>query len=165
MSNISLYQMTQEYTEAFEALSDADLPPEAVRDTLEGLQGEIAVKGANVAAFILNLEAEADKVKLVEKRIAERRKALENKADKMRDYLKQNMERCGITNIKALDGSFSATLTKPRASVVIDNDRALPGDLVKTKTEPDKAAIKVALESGREVEGAHLEYNAGLQIR
>jgi hypothetical protein len=164
MSNLSLYQMTAEYNEAFESMIDSDIPVEAIRDTLEGLQGEITVKGANVAAFILNLEAEADKVKTVEDRIRDRRKALEAKADRMRDYLKQNMERCGITNIKALDGSFSATLTKPRASVVIDNPAQIPSHFMKVKYEPDKTAIKEALDDGQQIDGAHIEHKPSLRI-
>lgn len=164
MSNLSLYHMTKDYEEAFLALVDADIPPEALNDTLEALEGELTVKAANVAAFALNLEAEAEKIKAVEQRIAARRKVYENKADRIRSYLKENMERAGIKKIEALDGSFTATLTAPRASVVVDNEDALPSEFIKTTTSPDKAAISEALKIGAEVPGAHLEYKAGLRL-
>jgi hypothetical protein len=164
MSNLSLYHMTQDYEQAFLALIDADIPPEALNDTLEALEGELTVKASNVAAFVLNLEAEAEKIKAVEQRIAARRKVYESKAERIRSYLKENMERAGIKKIEALDGSFTATLTAPRASVVVDNEAALPPSFVKTTTSPDKAAIGEALKDGQEVPGAHLEYKAGLRI-
>ncbi|MBQ1558396.1 MAG: siphovirus Gp157 family protein, partial [Pseudomonas sp.] len=38
-------------------------------------------------------------------RISDRRKALEKRAENMREYLRTNMEKAGISEIKALDGS------------------------------------------------------------
>lgn len=164
MNSLSLYAMTEDYEAAFLALADSDMPADAIDDTLEALEGELTMKGANVAAFILNLEAEAEKAKLAEKRISERRKALENKADRMRDYLKFNMERAGIKSISAIDASFKATLTAPRASVVVDDVGSLAPEFTKTKIEPDKTAIKAAIDGGMEIPGAHIEWRAGLKI-
>lgn len=164
MSNLSLYSMTDQYQQAFLDLADSDIPEDAINDTLEALEGELTIKAANVAAFVLNLEAEAEKIKAAEERIAVRRKALEAKAKRIRAYLKENMERAGIKKIPALDGSFCATLTAPRASVVISNEIALPSSFIKLVRTPDKAAIAAALKDGQEVPGAHLEHNAGLRI-
>lgn len=164
MSNLSLYTMAKEYESAFLTLIDTDIPEEAINDTLEGLEGELTIKAANVAAFALNLEAEADKIKQVEQRIAARRKAYENKAARIRAYLKENMERAGIKKIEALDGSFCATLTAPRASVVVEDESAVPEEYFRTVKSADKTAIGAALKDGLTVPGAHLEYNAGLRI-
>jgi hypothetical protein len=164
MTNLSLYTMAKEYESAFLALIDSDIPEDAINDTLEGLEGELTIKATNVAAFVLNLEAEAEKIKQVEQRIAARRKAYENKAARIRTYLKENMERAGIKKIEALDGSFSATLTAPRESVVVADENSLPDEYFRTVMSADKMAIGAALRSGKEVPGAHLEYNAGLRI-
>jgi hypothetical protein len=164
MNNLSLYSVTKDYEEAFFALADMDLPEDAISDTLEALEGELALKGANVAAFVLNLEAEAEKIKEAEKRIALRRKAFESKAQRIKDYLRENMERAGIKKIEALDKSFAVTLLAPRASVAIDDESALPSDCVKTAVSPDKAVIAQKLKDGIEVPGAHLEFKAGLRI-
>jgi len=164
MSNLSLYHMAKEYETAFLALIDADIPPEALSDTLEALEGELTVKAANVAAFALNLEAEVEKIKAVEQRIAARRKVYEGKAERIRAYLKQNMERAGIKKIEALDGSFTATLTAPRASVVVDDETLLPDEYVKVSTSPNKTAIAEAIKGGTDVAGAHLEFNVGLRL-
>src|SRR5690606_34794609 len=120
--SMSLYHMTEQYQRALADLTDADLPEEVVADTLEALEGELIQKGQAVAAFALNLAAEVDAIKAVEKRISDRRKALERRAEGLRDYLRTNMEKAGISEIKAMDGSFTAKLAKGRPSVVVDDE-------------------------------------------
>lgn len=166
MNNLSLYTMTKDFEQAFLTLVDMDLPEDALRDTLEALEGELTLKGANVAAFILNLEAEAEKIKEAETRIAARRKVFENKAARMREYLKDNMEAAGIKKIEAIDRTFVVTLIAPRSSVVVDDAKLLPKECIRvTITEqPDKTLIGQMLKDGKEVAGVHLEYKAGLKI-
>ena len=165
--SLSLYHMTEEYRQALQELTDADLPDDVVRDTLEALSGELLKKGEAVAAFTLNLGAEIDAIKAVEKRISDRRKALEKRADNLREYLRTNMEKAGISEIKALDGSFTAKLGKGRPSVVIDDETALPddSDYVRWTKAPNKTAIAEAIKAGKEVPGAHLEIKPTITIK
>ena len=77
MSALTLYQLTGQFRE-LEALADSDdLPPEVIRDTLEGLTGELEVKAISVAAFTRNLEASADM-------IDEAAKAMQTRARRLR---------------------------------------------------------------------------------
>jgi hypothetical protein len=163
---MSLYHMATEYQVALVALSDPELPEDVVADTLEALEGELIHKGQAVAAFALNLDAEVDAIKAVEKRISDRRKALESRATHMRNYLKMNMERCGISEIKAIDGSFTAKLTAGRESVVIDDESLIPDDseYVKWSRTVSKTAIGDAIKAGKEVPGAHLEKRPALRL-
>lgn len=162
----SLYKLAEDYQLALEQLTNLDLPEEAVRDTLEGMTGEIIEKGKNVAAFILNLDLELDKVKTVEQRLTARRKAIESRIKSIREYLRSNMERCGITEIKADDGSFKAKLTKGIASVVIEDENKIPDNspFVKWTKSISKTEIKKALENGEAIEGARLETRPSLRL-
>jgi hypothetical protein len=163
---MKLYQLADEYQQALEVLDDPELPEEVVRDTLEALQGGLVQKGQAVAAYALNLSAEIEVLKAHEKRVAAKRKALEGREEWLRGYLKSNMERCGINEIKAIDGTFTAKLGKGRPSVVIDDDKLIPDDseFVRWKREVDKTAIAAAIKSGQEVPGAHLETRPTLRI-
>lgn len=163
---MSLYHMTENYRAALVDLSDPELPEEVVADTLEALEGELIQKGQAVAAFALNLAAEVEAIKTVEKRIVERRRALENRVERMREYLRANMERAGITEIKALDGSFTAKLAKGRPSVVVDDESLIPDDseFVRWKREVSKTAIADAIKAGQEVPGAHIEVRPSLRL-
>lgn len=164
--SLSLYQISDEYLKAFLEMADSDLPDEVINDTLEGMEGEIVDKGKNVIAFILNLEAEADAMRSAEKRIAERRQSIQKKVERFKEYLRFNMERTGITEITANDGSFKAKLYPNRdESVVIDDESKLSDNLMRIKKEPDKTAIKVAIKEFGIIEGAHIERKSRLEIK
>lgn len=96
--NTSLYQLADEYMVAATKLADLDLDEQTIADTLEGLAGAVEIKATNVAMFVRNLEASADAIKQAEAQMSARRKAIEGRAGRIRDYLKTNMERTGITN-------------------------------------------------------------------
>ncbi|MEB0170062.1 siphovirus Gp157 family protein [Pseudomonas sp. CCC4.4] len=163
---ISLYHMSAEYQQALVALSDPDLPEDVVADTLQALEGGLVQKGQAVAAFALNLSAEVEAVKVVEKRIAARRKSLEGRAEAMREYLRSNMAACGITEIKAIDGSFTAKLAKGTPSVVLDDESLFLDDseFVTWTRALSKSKIASAIKDGRNVPGAHLETKPALRL-
>lgn len=163
---ISLYHLSTEYQQALVALSDPDLPEDVVADTLQALEGGLVQKGQAVAAFALNLAAEVEAVKAVEKRIAARRKALEGRTEAMREYLRSNMAACGITEIKAIDGSFTAKLAKGTPSVVLDDESLFLDDseFVTWTRTLSKSKISAAIKDGRNVPGAHLETKPSLRL-
>lgn len=165
-STLSLYLMTDEYRQALSVLVDTDLDEQTIADTLEGLQGELSQKAANVAAFVLNLEAEAEAARAAEERIHRRRQALERRAAQMRDYLLGNMTRAGISEISALDQSFHARVLPGRESVEVEDESALPPDFRRLKVieEPDKALIARAIKEGYAVPGARLVRRPTLKI-
>lgn len=163
----SLYEISATYQRAFLELAEiADESPEAVADTLEAIEGEFAVKAANVAAWLLNQEAEVEAIKQAEERMRTRRKALEARTASLRDYLKRNMIACGISEIKALDNSFRARLMAGRESVVVDDEDALPEDCkrITVKVDPDKTRILKLIKAGESVPGARVEKNPSLRI-
>lgn len=166
MTGLSLYHMTQEYIDALSCLRDSDFDDATIADTLEGLTGELAIKAANVAAFALNIEAEADAAKAAEERIKKRRQMLEKRAAELRQYLLNNMQAAGITEIVANDKSFRARVMAGRESVVIDDEASLPPDYIREKVirEPNKTLIAAAIKDGHDVAGARLERKPSLKI-
>ena len=163
----TLYELSGQYLQAQEALSDLDLPEQVVADTLEGLAGEIELKGMNIAKFIGNLESQADAIKQAEARMTARRKLLEARADWLREYLRSNMERCGITEISC--EYFEVKLRKNPPKVVIDALPGIPETFMRTPPppppEPDKKAIAEYLKTGVVVTWAHLEQGSRVDIK
>lgn len=163
----SLYEISSQYQQAFLALADIeDGNEQLVADTLEGIEGEFSLKATNVTAYLLNLDAEAEQIKQAEERCKARRKAIEARADALRSYLLRNMQACGITEIKATDGSFRARLMAGRESVRIDNESLIPLDCKRTKiiTEPDKTEILKRCKAGEAIPGASVVRNPTLKI-
>jgi chromosome segregation ATPase len=168
MSNMpALYEISRDYQQALAAFADpdSDLPPEAVADTLEGIEGQLQEKAVNIAKFMQNLDAAADAIKEAERRMAVRRKAIEHRAQWLKDYLKRNMEATGITRIDS--PWFNLSVQNNPVAVEILDEAALP-EAYKTEVvtiKIDKTAIKQALKAGDEVPGAMLTQGTRLAIR
>ena len=164
----ALYQLADEYRQQLDALADMELDEQTLADTLESLGGELTEKATNVAMFIRNLEGMSEQIRNAEKQMAERRKALENRADRIRDYLLTNMIRCEMTKIDS--PWFSVAVRNNPPSVVIDDMDALAAfdsEYIVTKTEqsPDKKAIAAAIKAGKSVAGVHLESKQSVVIK
>lgn len=152
---MKLYELSQDFNDFLTLAEQEEFDEQTISDTLESLTAEITEKGRNVAAFAQNIEAEIEAMKDAEKRIADRRKALERKSEWMRDYLRNNMEACGISKIECPE--FKVTLGKPSEVVTVFDESLINDKYIVIKKQPDKAAIKKAIKAGEVVEGAKLE--------
>ncbi len=165
--SLALYVLADDYLQAAERLSDLDLDEQTIADTLEGLAGALEVKATNVACFIRNLEAAADAIKQAEAHMVARRKAMENRAARIKEYLLSNMERTGISKIEC--PQFKIAIRENPPSVVIDMLTAIPEDYMRTPepppAAPDKALIAKAIKDGFTVPGAHLTRTKSLSIK
>lgn len=167
MNNLTLYQLTDNYREALDALTDpeAELPIEAVNDTLEALEGELEVKAVNVAKFMRNMETTAKAIKEAEAEMAKRRKTLESRVNWLKGYLKGSMEACDISKIEC--PYFKLSIQKNPPAVNILDEAAIPAEF-KEKViswKIHKTAIKDALKAGDSVPGAELVSGTRLAIR
>ncbi|EIC29446.1 siphovirus Gp157 family protein [Methylomicrobium album] len=167
MPNLTLYQLSAHYVQALDALTDpdAELPAEAISDTLEALAGELEEKAVNVAKFLRNMETTAEAIKVAEANMAKRRKTLENRVQWLKGYLKSNMEHSGMTEIEC--PYFRVTIrSNPPAVEILDED-SVPAEFKEpvVNWKVDKTAIRKALQAGQSVAGASLSQGARLVIK
>jgi hypothetical protein len=166
-NNLSLYQLSENYRQALDFLTDPemDLPMEAINDTLEALGGELEDKAINVAKFLRNMEATADAIKAAEADMAKRRKALENRVQWLKSYIKGNMETCGISQIECPYFKLSVQKNPPAVNILDEN--AVPAEFKEqvTSWKIDKTAIKDAIKAGSGVPGAALTNGTRLVIK
>ena len=152
---MKLYELTEEYQIAISELSEIEgLSDQAITDTLEGLEGELIDKAKNVAAYVQNLESNARELKEAENRIKVRRVRAEKESASLKDYLRFNMEKSGITKIECPE--FKVTLGKPSKIVEVSDDLDSRYVVSKTTTSPDKKAIAADLKDGIDIKGAKL---------
>lgn len=168
MKNLpALYQIANEYQEAAAKMAELELPEEVIRDTLEGMAGDLEAKSTNVAMFVRNMEAMAEKMKEAEAEIARRRMAIEKRTEHVREYLKENMDRTGITKIEC--PYFALTIRKNPHQVKIIDAGAIPDEYMRIPPvpapEPDKTKIKDALKAEIAVPGCELKQETRLEIR
>lgn len=168
MSGPALYELVAQHKSLEYLATSEDLPPEVVRDTLDGLEGELRDKAVSVAHFILNLESVADSIDAAIEQMMARKLRLEKRAASLQEYLLFNMIAAGIQKVDS--PYFTLTVKKNPPSVVIDSENLIPARFMKDPPPPpppmvNKAAIAKAIKEGQEVPGAHLEQYQRLEIK
>lgn len=154
----ALYEISKQYQElaALAESGDEDLAV-AVRDTMEGIEGEFQEKGKALAMVALNMDGDLEAIQSQIDRLSERKRILNNRKESLKEYLRTNMEASGITKIS--HPLFTITLGKGKPIVVIDEESKIPDEFMNTKvtSTPAKAEIARAIKDGIEVPGAHSE--------
>ena len=146
-----------EMTGAIAKLHDDDtLDEQTIKDTLESIEGDINEKGVNIVKLSNSWDADIDAIDAEIKPLTTRKKALQNRGQSLRDYLRYNMQASGISKIEC--PLFTVSLRKAREVVQINDESLIPDDYVKVKTTvtPDKAAILKALKDGVDIPGAEI---------
>ena len=164
--NEPLFDLTGKWLEVYDMASDPDIDFKALKDTLEGIEGEIEAKADSYAAVLAKLTDDAEFLKAQEQRLKARRDAIDNSVKRMKRSLQETMELVGKPKFKTAYWSFGIQNNAP--SVVLDCEvKDLPEEY-KKYAEPtaDKAKLSEALKSGKELNGvAHLEQTQSLRIR
>jgi len=161
----TLYEMTGQYLEALDFLTD---PANAVDqqtavDTMENMDAPIEEKMLNVGRFILEMEHQSEGIKAAIDRMAARKKAIDNRAEWLKGYLKAAMEQTGKTKVS--DAYTALALAKNPPHVVIEDEELIP-EFFKSMKEVwtiKKADIKEALKAGQECPGARID-DGGFRI-
>jgi len=150
----TLRELSHELQEVQSLALDPDVPEEALRDTLDGIEGMFNEKAVRIVHVIANSDTDVDAISAEIKRLSERKRSIELAQDRLREYLRFNMEATGISKISS--PLFTITLAAGRDMVEIYDEAALPDEFVRVKTvvSPEKAEILKALKSGIEVPGA-----------
>lgn len=151
-----LWDLAQDMQAVAELVRDPEMEPQALTDTLEGLEGMFNEKAVRLVYVLLNQGADVEAIDAEIKRLTDRKKTMQAGADRLKEYLRYNMEASGINKIES--PMFTITLAKGRDIAVVDDPEALPDHLVEHRTtiQPDKRQILKELQQGP-VEGARLE--------
>lgn len=159
----TLYELTDEWLQLLQLAEDGEIDQETFDDTLEGIDYEIELKADGYARVIAQLEHDAAALKAEEKRMATRRKSMENHVDSMKKSLFKAMRTTGKEKFKT--DLFSFSIRKNPASVILDTTDIPEEYLVPQDPVVNKKQIMADLKAGKDLTGlAHLEQTERLQI-
>lgn len=163
----TLYELQQDYLTLLDMMDDENIDPQAITDTMEAVEGDLEMKAENYAKIMKNISGDIEKLKAEEKRIANRRKSLENNVDVMKQKLFETMKTTGKEKFKTPLFSFSIAKNGGKLPVIIDVDfSSLPDDLVVVDRKPNLDLIRSMLETEGENKIAHFgERKESLRIR
>lgn len=166
---MKLYEVANDYLSLMVAIENGEIPEEAVKDTLEAIEGEIEIKADNIACMLKNLDADIVAIKAEETRLAERRKTKEKAYERIKQYLSETLQRAGLDKVETARNNISFRKSE---AVEIDEEvfmewaRANRGDLLTfSAPKANKTEIKKALKSGAEIVGAELVSKNNIQIK
>lgn len=161
----SLYTISGDLLALLSAIeaNDGEITPD-IEQALAITEDQFAAKATDYGLAILNLEAMAKAAKAEKERLAGLQKFYENVSNRLRSAL------CGAMDVldhPKVESPSVRLFLRYTTATEVDDVTKLPDEFVTTKIEdvPDKAAIKKALQEGREVPGAHLVENVSLQIK
>lgn len=163
---MKLYELSEAYKNLWNMVEDDETDLTIVEQALQTVEGAIETKAGNIAIFIHNLDSEAKLIKGEEDRLKSRRQAIENKRDRIKEFLQFSLEQMGLEKVKTATHTIAIQNNPPAVQII--NEDEIPGrflTLVPEHYEVNKKAISEALKSGEEVPGAILARGRSLRIR
>lgn len=137
-------------------LDDEDL----LKDTLEGETSfnEVMEK---LVTQVREQDMMAEAVTARMAMLSERKTRYITRKEFYRALILKLLQTAGIDKHRTTEGNISVVNSPEK--VIITDEAAIPDDLMRIKKEPDKTAIKKALQSGKHVSGASLS-NGGTTL-
>lgn len=159
---MKLYELTANYNQLLD-LADS-LDEATFRDTLSAIEEAIEDKAENTAKLIRSVEADVEVLKAEEKRLADRRKALESKVSNTKAYLQEQLEIAGLDKVKRATITVSIQNNPPSLEVV--DESLIPSHyIIPQPSKIDKKAILTALKEGLLIEGCSMKQSRSVRIK
>lgn len=150
----TMYQLKTEYLQLLDMMQDPDVDSDTLRDTMEGLTGELEDKFDAYAIVKQELEAEVSKRLKEIDRLEKDVKSLNGNIDRIKETMFNTMVETGQTKMKTEHFKLSIQGNGGVKPLKITGD--VPEEYMKVKYEPDGTKIREALKTG-ELSFAHLE--------
>ena len=160
----TLFKITEQARELSQALIEGELTPE-MESALIINQNELQEKSINYAYAIRSIEYDLEAIDSEIKRLQALKTSRTNAIERMKSAVLDAMGIYGIDKIETPTMKISVRLNNPAVELV--NEYQIPDIFKKEKVTVsiDKTAIKEAIESGLEVQGAVLNRKKRLEIR
>ena len=163
----SLYALAAGLARINEVIIEAEgVVDESLEAELDRLLPAIQEKCNNLGRWIRNIEGNMTALNLEIDRLKHKKKMAENLEERLKAYLKESMERAGMTKIEA--GVVTLAIQKNPPSVVIPDESVIPAgfkDIIPEQYVISKKRILEALKAGEQVTGAVLTQGSHLRIR
>lgn len=166
--SLTLYELSEEQKalDALIGMQDGELD-DAAEELYRELVAKEATKADDFGRYLRTREALAATIKEEEKRLADRRKAIENHVARLKRYAVMALQNMGRPKIEGAVFTLAVQKNPPSIDVQVSEEE-LPEEfvrLVPAKFEVDRPALLTAVKAGREVAGVVLVEGYHLRIR
>lgn len=154
----TLYELQGSYAQIQQMIEEG---AEGLEDILKTVEGAIEEKLEGYAMVIKNLESDVVGMKAEEKRIAERRKGIENQLERMKNAIAQTLQNSGQDKVKTEKFTFS---WRKSSAVHITDETLIPKEYINVTTTISRQELAKRLKN-EAIPGAELIENKSLSIR
>ncbi|ATI60407.1 siphovirus Gp157 family protein [Bacillus cereus] len=160
---MNLYNLTGQFLNIQNMITDG-VDPEVIQDTLEAVEEAIEQKALNTAYIIKSIEGNVETIKIEEKRLAARRRTLENNAKNLYSFLEQSLKAAEMDEVKNETLTLKFRTNAP--SLDIAEGAQIPQMYYKS-VEPslDRKQLLDAVKKGIQIEGVTTKRTKTLQIK
>ncbi|SPT99147.1 siphovirus Gp157 family protein [Lysinibacillus capsici] len=156
----TLYELTDQYKMLQNFIEENNV--EGFELALSQIIGDIGEKLEGYAMVLKNIESDIAGIKSEEKRLADRRKAMESNLARIKENMADTLLTVEGNRVKTEKFTFSF---RKSTSVQIENDAAIPPQFIKVEKTISRSELAKALKAGEQIEGAQLVENQSLSIR
>lgn len=153
----TLYDISDRYQNLWELCLDENVDLDTLEKALQSVEGELEDKVTNGIGLIQELKYHADAMSNEAKRLATQKRVIENRIDYIKNYYLEHLKRMGKLKVLTKCGTMSVVKSGGKPPMKIDDEELIPQEYKYIVSEVDKDALRRALESGKNVQGAHLE--------
>jgi signal transduction histidine kinase len=160
---MKLWDITTGIKELELMLEQEEITEEEMEDMMEVISVEMEDKMESVVGYMLSLKDDMEQIKSNIQRLSEIKKTKERALERMKSYVKSNMEKLDKKKIETSIGNVSLRKT---TKVIVDEEKIdFSFKTRKVVWSVNKTEIKKAIKSGEKVEGAYIEENKSLSIK
>lgn len=162
-----LYMLTEKAKELYNTLMETADTETGEIDTdisqqLDNMLMEVNEKAVTIGSVYRAMTTEADDIDKEIKRLQAIKKRIDTQAYNLKEYLSTNLQKLGIESVKGMYANISFRNSE---RCVVDEIKAIPEEYLRVEVKPDLTAIKKAIKSGEEIDGAHIETVKNIQIK
>ena len=153
----TLYELSEEYLDLLEY--DGELENSEIAEKLNAVENDIEKKVSNGIGLIQTLKRRAESYEAEITRLVKLKKAAEKNAANIQAYYLDNLRYIGKKKVATSKGTMTVARAGGKCPMIIDDENLVPAEYKFTRTVDyiDKEQLRLALEEGEVIEGAHLE--------
>ena len=157
-----LYEINQQIEGLLNQVNDDGEILDGVFEQLTELQLAESDKLEAIGCLLKNWKSDADAIREEEKKLSDRRRAIENRTERLRDYAAWYMRQTGKQKFSSPRVVLSF---RKSTSVDVLDDTKIPDAYVEYERKVKKSGISTAIKAGVVVPGAALVEKQNLQVR
>lgn len=163
--SMSLSEITKNMLELQQAQDEFGIDPESLRDVFESWENTFQEKVEFLVSKSNEYHQYAEVCKAEEKRLADRRQALEKRASNIKEFIKSQMQIVGANRLDYPLFTVFVQNNPPKVNVYDEN--AIPNRWFVEKIDRslDKRSLLEALKTNENIPGCQIERSVSLRIK